>query len=76
MPDGHVDNTVMGRSYKGGIRVTRKVMMDLVKDYFVNNRDVEVSIKNMYEVLKLKTHPMRCFCLDVIMYMIDDGYLK
>lgn len=66
----------MGRSYKGGIRVTRKVMMDLIKDYFVSNRDAEVSIRNIYEVLKLKTHPMRTMCLDVIMDMIDDGYLK
>ncbi|MCQ2074257.1 MAG: ribonuclease R [Bacteroidaceae bacterium] len=51
-------------------------MMDLIKDYFVSNRDAEVSIRNIYEVLKLKTHPMRTMCLDVIMDMIDDGYLK
>ncbi len=66
----------MGRSYKGGVRVTRKVMMDLIKDYFVDNRDVDVSIKNLYEVLRLTTHPMRSMCLDVVMDMIDDGYLK
>ena len=65
----------MGRSYKGGIRVTRKVMMDLVKDYFVENRDAAVSVKNLYEELRMKTHPMRAMCLDVVMDMVDDGYL-
>ncbi len=66
----------MGRSYKGGVRVTRKVMMDLIKDYFVGNADASVSIKSLYEELRMKTHPMRALCLDVVMDMVEDGYLK
>ena len=66
----------MGRSYKGGVRVTRKVMMDLLKDFFVSNADTAVSIKNLYEELRLNTHPMRSLCLDVVLDMVEDGYLK
>ena len=60
----------MGRSYKGGVRVTRKVMMDLIKDYFVENADASVSIKSLYEELRMKTHPMRALCLDVVLRLM------
>ncbi len=65
----------MGRSYKGGVKITRKLMVEQIKDYFVDNRDVQISIKNLCEILNLKTHPMRTLCLDVVLDMIEDGYL-
>ena len=65
----------MGRSYKGGIRVTRKVMTEMVKDFFADNADSSISVKNLYEVLKLKTHPMKAMCLDALTELQEDGFL-
>ena len=65
----------MGRSYKGGVRLTRKVMMDMIKDYFVGNPDAEVSVKSIYDDLNLKTHPMRSLCLDIVLDMSENGFL-
>lgn len=65
----------MGRSYRGGIRLTRKVMADLVMDFFRENQDAQVSVKNLYETFKLKTHPMRTMCLDIVLQLEEEGYL-
>ena len=66
----------MGRSYKGGVRLNRRTMTDLVTDWFRENQERTVSIKRLYEELKLKTHPMRSMCLDIVLELLDNGYLK
>ena len=66
----------MGRSYKGGIRLNRRTMTDLVTDWFRDNQESSISIKRLYDELKLKTHPMRSMCLDIVMELLDDGFLK
>ena len=66
----------MGRSYKGGIRLNRRTMTDLVTDWFRDNQESSISIKRLYDELKLKTHPMRSMCLDIVLELLDDGFLK
>ena len=66
----------MGRSYKGGVRLNRRTMTDLVTDWFRDNQESSISIKRLYDELKLKTHPMRSMCLDIVLELIDDGFLK
>ena len=66
----------MGRSYKGGVRLNRRTMTDLVTDWFRDNQESSISIKRLYDELKLKTHPMRSMCLDIVMELLDDGFLK
>lgn len=66
----------MGRSYKGGVRLNRRTMTDLVTDWFRDNQESSISIKRLYDELKLKTHPMRSMCLDVVLELLDDGFLK
>ena len=66
----------MGRSYKGGVRLNRRTMTDLVTDWFRDNQESSVSIKRLYEELKLKTHPMRSMCLDIVLDLTEDGFLK
>ena len=51
-------------------------MTDLVTDWFRENQERTVSIKRLYEELKLKTHPMRSMCLDIVLELLDNGYLK
>ena len=66
----------MGRSYKGGVRLNRRTMTDLVTDWFRDNQESSISIKRLYDELKLKTHPMRSMCLDIVLDLVEDGFLK
>ena len=66
----------MGRSYKGGVKMNRKYMMEQLMDYFRNNQDSSLSVKNLYEELRLKTHPMRSICLELVLDLVDVGFLK
>ena len=66
----------MGRSFKGGVRLNRRTMTDLVTDWFRDNQESSISIKRLYDELKLKTHPMRSMCLDIVLELLDDGFLK
>lgn len=66
----------MGRSYKGGVRLNRRTMTDLVTDWFRDNQDSSISVKRLYDELKLKTHPMRSMCLDIVLDLVEDGFLK
>jgi len=66
----------MGRSYKGGVRLNRRNMTDLITDWFRDNQDSSISIKRLYDELKLKTHPMRSMCLDIVLDLVEDGFLK
>ena len=66
----------MGKSYKGGVRLNRRTMTDLVTDWFRDNQDSSISVKRLYDELKLKTHPMRSMCLDIVLDLVEDGFLK
>ena len=66
----------MGRSYKGGVRLNRRTMTDLVTDWFRDNQEGSISVKRLYDELKLKTHPMRSMCLDIVLDLVEDGFLK
>ncbi|MBO6077891.1 MAG: ribonuclease R [Bacteroidaceae bacterium] len=66
----------MGRSFKGGVRLNRRTMTDLITDWFRDNQESSISIKRLYDELKLKTHPMRSMCLDIVLELLDDGFLK
>jgi len=66
----------MGRSFKGGVRLNRRTMTDLVTDWFRDNQDSSISVKRLYDELKLKTHPMRSMCLDIVLDLVEDGFLK
>ena len=65
-----------GKSYKGGVRLNRRTMTDLVTDWFRDNQDHSISVKRLYDELKLKTHPMRSMCLDIVLDLVEDGFLK
>ena len=65
-----------GRSYKGGVRLNRRTMTDLVTDWFRDNQQSAISVKRLYDELKLKTHPMRSMCLDIVLDLVEDGFLK
>ena len=51
-------------------------MTDLVTDWFRDNQESSISVKRLYDELKLKTHPMRSMCLDIVLELAEDGFLK
>ena len=65
----------MGKKYNGGIRLNRRGMTDIVMDWFRDNQDSSISVKRLYDELRLKTHPMRSMCLDVVIDLLEDGFL-
>ena len=66
----------MGRSFKGGVRLNRRTMTDLITEWFRDNQETAISVKRLYDELKLKTHPMRSMCLDIVLDLVEDGFLK
>ena len=65
----------MGKKYNGGVRLNRRGMTDIVMDWFRDNQDSSISVKRLYDELRLKTHPMRSMCLDVVIDLLEDGFL-
>ncbi|MCQ2073498.1 MAG: ribonuclease R [Bacteroidaceae bacterium] len=51
-------------------------MTDMVTDWFRDNQDRTISVKRLYDELQLKTHPMRSMCLDIVLDLLDDGFLS
>ena len=66
----------MGRSFRGGVRLNRRNMTDLVTDWFRDNQESSISVKRLCDELKLKTHPMRSMCVDIVLDLLEDGFLK
>jgi ribonuclease R len=51
-------------------------MTDIITDWFRDNQESSISVKRLYDELKLKTHPMRSMCLDIVLDLVEDGFLK
>ena len=66
----------MGRSFRGGVRMNRRNMTDLVTEWFRDNQESSISVKRLCDELKLKTHPMRSMCVDIVLDLLEDGFLK
>lgn len=66
----------MGRSFRGGVRLNRRNMTDLVTDWFRDNQESSISVKRLCDELNLKTHPMRSMCVDIVLDLLEDGFLK
>ncbi len=56
--------------------MTRAVMLDMLKSFFADNSDRTVGVKEICNELGFKTAPLRSMCLDLLLQMADDGYLK
>ena len=65
----------MGKKYNGGVKLNRKSMSQIVLEWFQDNQDRSISVKRLYDELRLKTHPMRSMCLDVVVDLLEDGLL-
>ena len=60
---------------KGGKHMKKKELAELIIGYFRNKPEATVSAKQLYQRLKLTTHPLKMLCNDIIREMLEDNFL-
>lgn len=60
---------------KGGKRMKKRELAELIIGSFRNKPDAAVSAKQLYQKLKLTTHPLKMLCNDIIREMLEDNFL-
>ncbi len=60
---------------KGGKRMKKKELVELIVSYFRNKSGMAVSVKQLCQGLKLTTHPLKMLCSDIIREMLEDNFL-
>lgn len=61
---------------KGGKRITKKVLVETLVDFFRNRPDEEITTKRLFAELMLKTHPAKMLCMDILSDMVMDDFLR
>ena len=70
----HQNGTTMGKK-KGGKRITKKQIVEMLEGFFQNNPGETFSFKQIFKALKLVTHPMKMLAIDVMEEMAWDDFL-
>lgn len=60
---------------KGGKHMKKKELAELIIGYFRNNPEATVGAKQLFQGLKLTTHPLKMLCTDIIKEMLEDNFL-
>ena len=60
---------------KAGKRMKKKELAELIIGYFRNKPEATVSAKQLFQGLKLTTHPLKMLCTDIISEMLEDNFL-
>lgn len=65
----------MGKEKKGGKRLTKKQLAELLTAFFQAKPDETFSLKEIFRALKLTTHPAKMLAIDVMEEMAWDDFL-
>ena len=60
---------------KGGKRMKKKEMSELIINYFRNKPTEAISLKQLFLGLKLTSHPTKMLCTDIVKDMAEDNFL-
>lgn len=60
---------------KAGKRMTKKELAKMLQDFFHAKQGEILSLKYIFEVLKLTTHPLKMLCMDILSEMKEDDYI-
>lgn len=60
---------------KGGKHLKKKELVEMLLSYFRTKPNEAFSLKQLFQVLKLTTHPGKMLCIDVIEEMVEDNFL-
>ena len=63
------------REKKAGKRMNKKQLAALVMDYFHEKGNESVSLKKIFEQLRLTTHPLKMLCMDILADLKEDDYI-
>ena len=66
----------MAKGKNKGKRLTKKQMVELVSALFQQNPATSFSMKQIFKLLHLDTHPAKMLCVDILEDMAWDDYLK
>ena len=63
------------REKKAGKRMTKKQLATVLLDFFHAKPDEVLSLKYIFDQLRLTTHPLKMLCKDLLAELLDDGYI-
>src|SRR5574344_179802 len=65
----------MGKEKKGGKRLTKKQLSEMLENFFSSQPDKTLSFKEIFRNLKLNTHPLKMLAIDILEEMAWDDFL-
>lgn len=60
---------------KGGKHLKKKELVEILLNYFRIKPNEAFSLKQLFQALKLTTHPGKMLCIDVVEEMLEDNFL-
>ena len=63
------------KSKKGGKHLKKKELVEILLNYFRTKPNEAFSLKQLFQALKLTTHPGKMLCIDVVEEMLEDNFL-
>lgn len=60
---------------KGGKHLKKKELVEMLLSYFRTKPNEAFSLKQLFQALKLTTHPGKMLCIDVVEEMVEDNFL-
>ena len=60
---------------KGGKHLKKKELVEILLNYFRTKPNEAFSLKQLFQALKLTTHPGKMLCIEVVEEMLEDNYL-
>ncbi|WP_443934776.1 ribonuclease R [Phocaeicola plebeius] len=60
---------------KGGKHLKKKELVEILLNYFRTKPNEAFSLKQLFQSLKLTTHPGKMLCIDVVEEMLEDNFL-
>ena len=65
----------MGKGKKGGKRMSKKQLCKRLQDFFTSQPGKKLSFKEIFQALKLDTHPLKMMAIDIMEEMAWDDFL-
>ncbi|MBP1539067.1 MAG: ribonuclease R [Prevotella sp.] len=66
----------MSKGKKGGKRITRRQMTEIIEQFFSSQPGKRFSLKEIFRQLRLETHPVKMLAMDVMDEMAWDDFLQ
>ncbi|OKZ11341.1 MAG: ribonuclease R [Phocaeicola plebeius] len=60
---------------KGGKHLKKKELVEILLNYFRTKPNEAFSLKQLFQALKLTTHPGKMLCINVVEEMLEDNFL-